>query len=300
MTAFAATISAKLKHTTAYHPQANGQAERLNDVVAHYLRNYVSYQQDNWSMFLPWAQLAYNSTPQTSTNISPFTANFGFNPPTNFHTSNLPLPSYRLKDISTIWTNIVTQLTLSKEAYARYQNRHRTLPPTYRTGDLVLLDTTNWPTARPNKKLGPRRQGPFEISEILDVNTVRLILPQAWRQRRIYDVFHVEKLTPYTHATIQPRRPTEPVQIIDDLPEFNVIAVHDSRVINNTIQYLVEFDDLAKTTVWEPLSSLLSTEEDGEYCITSALQDYILANPNCIHDVPQNALTHVPAPPPRV
>ena len=35
-------------YSTAYHPQTDGQSERLNAVMEQYLRVYVNYQQDNW------------------------------------------------------------------------------------------------------------------------------------------------------------------------------------------------------------------------------------------------------------
>ena len=64
---------------TDYHPQTDGQTERLNQTLEQYLRHYVNYQQDNWVILLPTAQLAYNSTNTSTTGISPFFANYGYN-----------------------------------------------------------------------------------------------------------------------------------------------------------------------------------------------------------------------------
>ena len=290
MEAFATSINAKLKRTTAYHPQSNGQAERLNDVVAHYLRNYVSHRQHNWSPLLPWAQLAYNTTEQTSTRLSPFHATYGFTPPSSFDLASLPLPSYVPQPLPTVWTKLTETVNKSKAAYARFQNQHRTTPPAYKVGDEVLLDTSHLPPQRPSRKLSPRRQGPFKILKVLSENTIQLELPPHWKQNGTYDIFHVEKLTPYTSPSIQTRRSNQPSTIIDDVPLYNVAAVHDSKVHYSTIKYLVEYDDLQRTTRWEPLDSLLTLEEDGIYCITEALKTYIQENPNCVHDVPPEAL----------
>jgi hypothetical protein len=38
--------------TTAYHPQANRQIERMNQMIEQYLRHYVNYQQNDWVVYL--------------------------------------------------------------------------------------------------------------------------------------------------------------------------------------------------------------------------------------------------------
>src|SRR5438477_6555436 len=58
----------------------DGQTERLNQTLEQYLRCYVDQEQDNWVSLLPLAQFAYNSTENCTTNMSPFYANYGYNP----------------------------------------------------------------------------------------------------------------------------------------------------------------------------------------------------------------------------
>ena len=68
------------KLSTAYHPETDGQTERINSVLEQYLRIYVNYQQDDWSEWLPFAEFAYNNGDHSSTGTSPFFANYGFHP----------------------------------------------------------------------------------------------------------------------------------------------------------------------------------------------------------------------------
>ena len=67
-----ASIGTKLRMSTAYHPQTDGQTERTNQTMETYLRHYVNQKQDNWVSLLPMAQLAYNDKESATTRLSPF------------------------------------------------------------------------------------------------------------------------------------------------------------------------------------------------------------------------------------
>jgi hypothetical protein len=47
--------------STAFHPQSDGQTERVNQILEQYLQIFCDYQQDNWSDLLPLAEFAYNN-----------------------------------------------------------------------------------------------------------------------------------------------------------------------------------------------------------------------------------------------
>src|SRR6267154_3711499 len=57
--------------TTAYHPQADGQTEVLNQSLEICLRSYVGPSRDNWEKYLDALALSYNSTPHTATGFAP-------------------------------------------------------------------------------------------------------------------------------------------------------------------------------------------------------------------------------------
>jgi len=73
-------LDMRLHFTSGYHPEANGQVERTNQMLEQYLRVYCNYQQDNWSELLPLAEFAYNNAPSATTGVSPFFANKGYHP----------------------------------------------------------------------------------------------------------------------------------------------------------------------------------------------------------------------------
>ncbi len=77
-------LGVDLNLSTAFHPQTDGQTERINQVLEAYLRHYSNFQQDDWADLLPLAEHAYNTATSESTKVSPFFANYGFNPETQW------------------------------------------------------------------------------------------------------------------------------------------------------------------------------------------------------------------------
>jgi len=57
--------------STAFHPQTDGQTERVNTVLEQYLRAYCNYQQDDWEKLLPIAEFCYNNMQAGSTKVTP-------------------------------------------------------------------------------------------------------------------------------------------------------------------------------------------------------------------------------------
>jgi transposase InsO family protein len=60
-TVLSKTLDLKKRLSTAFHPQTDGQVERMNQVIEQYLRIYCNYQQDNWSQLLSLAEFSYNN-----------------------------------------------------------------------------------------------------------------------------------------------------------------------------------------------------------------------------------------------
>ena len=69
-----------LKLSTAYHPQTNGETERVNQEVETYLRMFCQGQPDKWSEFIPMAEFAHNSATHSSTQRSLFSLILRYEP----------------------------------------------------------------------------------------------------------------------------------------------------------------------------------------------------------------------------
>ncbi|QRW23579.1 Retrotransposable element Tf2 protein [Rhizoctonia solani] len=75
-------------YSLAYHPQSNGQTERVNPTVEHFLRAYSGINQKDWVKWLPMAEFAYNNAVHSSTGKSLFKALYRWEP--SLTPSNVP------------------------------------------------------------------------------------------------------------------------------------------------------------------------------------------------------------------
>uniref|UniRef100_A0A8C5LTP9 Gypsy retrotransposon integrase-like protein 1 n=1 Tax=Leptobrachium leishanense TaxID=445787 RepID=A0A8C5LTP9_9ANUR len=177
--------------STAFHPQTNGQTERVNGILEQYLRCYITHLQDNWLQYIPIAEFVYNNQKQSATKYSPFFINYGRHPvmlpgaPIN---SDTPTTDQRIKDILHNYKIIRDNLHHAQLRYKVYADQKRSPSPTYALGDNVWLDTTHIRLHCPSRKLGPKFIGPFPITKIISPTAVQLSLPDSYK---IHPVFHV-------------------------------------------------------------------------------------------------------------
>jgi hypothetical protein len=66
-----------LIHSLAYHPQTDGQTERVNQILEDMLRACVLEHQGRWDQNLPWAEFLYNNSYKESLNMAPFEVLYG-------------------------------------------------------------------------------------------------------------------------------------------------------------------------------------------------------------------------------
>jgi hypothetical protein len=73
-------LGSKLLHSTTYHPQTDGQTERVNQCLEMYLRCAVQQSPIQWKRWLSLAELWYNSSYHAAISCSPFMALYGYEP----------------------------------------------------------------------------------------------------------------------------------------------------------------------------------------------------------------------------
>ena len=68
------TLGTKLKFSTTFHPQTDGQSERLIQVLEDMLRGCVVEFSGSWDRYIPLMEFAYNNSFQSSIGMAPYEA----------------------------------------------------------------------------------------------------------------------------------------------------------------------------------------------------------------------------------
>ena len=257
-------LKVKQKLSTAFHPQTDGQTERINSILEQYLRCYINYQQSDWSEYLPIAQFAYNNSKHSSTDVSPFYAVYGFHPRLSVvlprTTKDETIADQRIKHLHELHEEMKFNIESAIENHIKFYNKKVLPGPKLEVGDKVWLSSKNIKSQRPTGKLDYKKLGPFKITEKIGSRSFKLELPHTIK---IHPVFHINLLEPYQQNPIE-GRPVEnlPPVIIDEQEEYEVESIIDSRIHRNKLQYLVHWKGYSiMDRTWEPEENLTHCEE---------------------------------------
>jgi len=249
--------------STAFHPQTDGQTERLNQTLEQFLRIFVDFQQTTWPSLLPHAEFSYNNSVHASTGHTPFYLTYGFHPaafPSILPDPRLPeapAADSHLTTLQRLHATLPAILRDAQRTQARYFDSRRAPLPTFEPGELVWLLRRHIPSSRPSSKLDHVRLGPFPIESKVSSHAYRLHLPLTMR---IHPTFHVTHLEPY-HPNTFPHRPSPPPAHLPPSsdPPHPVTAILAIRKRGRTYEYLCDFLHLPPSErLWLPLSQLSS------------------------------------------
>jgi hypothetical protein len=237
-------LGIELAHSTAYHPQTDGQTERVNQEIEQYIRLFVNHHQDDWDELIPMCEFSYNNHVHSSTKHTPFFLDTGRHPRMGFEpqlTSEVESAMEFRDHMKNTLEEATAALTKAKEDYALYYNRRRTPAPEFKRGDHVYVDAEDIKTNRPSKKFDSLRYGPYKVLEKVGSSAYRLDLPQS--MSRLHPVFPVVKLTPAPDDPIVGRRakPPPPPEVIDGEEHHEVEEILDSRWYRRRIEYFVKW-----------------------------------------------------------
>ncbi|KAL0150908.1 hypothetical protein M9458_053827 [Cirrhinus mrigala] len=233
--------------TSGYHPQANSQAERLNQELTRFLRSYCQDHQEDWSRYLFWAEYAQNSLYKPATNLTPFQCILGFQPPLfpwSGEPSNLPAVNSWFQRSEETWNRSHVHLEGAIRRTQEQANRRRRPNPPYKPGQWVWLSTRDLRLRLPCKKLCPRYVGPFKIIKQITPVSYRLELPTEYR---VSPTFHVSLFkpagAPEGGENLDETAPQGPPPILIDGEEvYRVNTILDSRRQIGLLQYLVDWE----------------------------------------------------------
>ncbi|XP_064841583.1 uncharacterized protein LOC135553364 [Oncorhynchus masou masou] len=141
--------------TSGFHPESNGQVERVNQDVGRFLRSYCQDRPGEWATFIPWAEMAHDF--HSFTNLSPFQCVLGYQPVlAPWHQSQIEAPAvdewfWRSEET---WDAAHVHLQRVIRRQKASADRHRSEAPVYAPGDRVWLSTRNLPLRLLCRKLG--------------------------------------------------------------------------------------------------------------------------------------------------
>ena len=193
-------LGIKSKISTVFHPQIDGQMERVNQELEQYLRMFIDYRQEQWPDWLGTAEFAYNNKAHSSTKTSPFKTNYGQDPRMGFEVRKKGKYEGAEKfvvKIKEIQEEAKAALEKAQEEMKKYADRKRAEVDEYKVGDLVMLSTKDLKyqmTGRRTEKLTERFVGSYRIKKIISSNTVELELPSIVK---IHSVVNVSRIRRY-------------------------------------------------------------------------------------------------------
>lgn len=267
------SLQTKLALSTPYHPQTDGQTERMNRVLEEMLRHYVNRRQDNWDEYLDMAEFAYNNSTQASTGATPFYLNTGQHPhmpgTPDSASENVPSVHALLSDMQSAIAEAKEHLATAQQRQAQNANKKRQ-DTTFQIGDQVLINSQHLNIAGtgPSKKLQNKWIGPFKITQVISPTAYKLDIPE---HMKVHPVRHVSALKEYkTNPADFPNReqqPPPPPEIIEGHEEYHVETILGKRRRGRGCQYLVKWEGYGDhDNMWIAASRLAHAQE--------AIQDF--------------------------
>ena len=161
--------------------------------------------------------------------------------------------------MKTLLQNREEALAAHELARSRIADRRKSKFTPFKKGDKVWLDSRNLKTVY-HKKMKPKREGPFEITEVLGPVTYRLRLPNSWR---IHNVFHATLLRSYKENTVYGQNFNKPPpELVEGEEVYEIETILNHRKRGRGYQYYVKWRGYPISDAsWEP-EYLFS--DDGE------------------------------------
>ncbi|KAL2230686.1 UNVERIFIED_CONTAM: Transposon Ty3-G Gag-Pol polyprotein [Sesamum indicum] len=258
-----------LDMSTAYHPQSDGQTERVNQCLENYLRCMCQQKPKKWAQWLTLAEFWFNTNFHTGLKATPFQALYGYPPQQltmgpyqqSHHSEVKELIQERARVLQMLKEN----LQLAQHRMKIYADRKRT-EREFQVGDEVFLKLQPHKQTsvalRKRLKLSAKYYGPYKIVEKVSKVAYKLELPPG---SKIHPVFHVSLLKRKIGSKYFPS---------NQLPEFEdetfkiyPAAILARRMIpRNNVgvpQVLIQWSHSSpEQAVWEDYHTIKRKDED--------------------------------------
>jgi hypothetical protein len=251
----------QLKLSTAYHPQTDGQTERVNQCLETYLRCFSHACLKSWSRWLSLAEYWYNTSTHSALGKSPFLILYGHEPRQLGLTISTVSP---VPDVQAWLDERSLMMDLLQLHLHRAQQRMKTQADKRRSersfviGDRAYLKLQPYVqmsvAKRANHKLSFKYYGPYTVVDKIGAVAYKLELPE---ESRIHPVFHVSQLKPAHLRQDQVHLPL-PVDTSEFQVPLEVLDYRWHRTSNGMVyQGLISWThNVPEAATWEDLEDL--------------------------------------------
>jgi hypothetical protein len=155
---------------------------------------FCSNEPETWKRYLPTTEFTHNQKTHSAVKHSPFYLMMGYEPlglPAAFLKKNVPEAEKRLSTLFCARNEAQAAHKLARQTMMERMTQ-KFIP--FKKGNEVWLDSKNLKLPYPTRKLAPKREGPFPITEVILPLSYQLKLLNQWK---IHPVFHAHLLTPF-------------------------------------------------------------------------------------------------------
>lgn len=237
----------RLRMSSVYQPQTDGQTEVLNHIIEQSLRAFVHNKPSTWGKFLSWVEWSYNTSCHSSSGMSPYKITFGKKPFNILQylagTSVVAANDDMLTNMEAVSAEVRKKL-LKAQALMKQNADKKKKDANLKEGDWVMVklyphrQAFIFGNSHVFSKLNKRYYGPYKVLTCIGKAAYKLELPEG---ARIHLVFHCSLLKPF-HST------ADKANIPLPLPETIIDKSTNSY-------YLGHIRNLPRTNEWRSKSA---------------------------------------------
>ncbi len=188
--------------TTPFHPQSDGLVERFNRTLLQMLSTAVIDHEEDWDLQLPLLMLAYRSSIQESTKVTPFSLMFGrevclpidvmYGTPCEQSSSTSEFSQSLRSRLDKSYSRVREHMKIAQQRQKTlYDHRKQGAP--YNVGDRVWLHVSVVPRGA-SRKLHRPWKGPYKVVKIIN-DVVYRVQKEDTPRKRV--VVHFDRLKPF-------------------------------------------------------------------------------------------------------
>jgi len=188
-------LGTNLSISTTFHPQIDGQSERIIQILEDLLRACALEFGGNWEAHLSLVEFTYNNSYHATVGMAPFEALYGRKCRTPLcweEVGDKKLYGAELVQITTEKVRMIKdRMKVAQDRKKKYADIRRR-PLEFCPGDKVFLKVTPWKHMLRfgmKGKLAPRFIGPFEIRKRIRPVAYEINLPS--QLAKVHNVFHI-------------------------------------------------------------------------------------------------------------